>query len=76
MLDKNVDASRRLEALFVLSIALKLRSGTTFAAADTALGILAAVVKRDGQQYSVTYSRDQALADANHLAILDPAASW
>ena len=75
MLDKNVDASRRLEALFVLSIALKLRSGKTLAAADTALGILAAVVKRDGQQYSVTYSRDQALADANHLAILDPAAS-
>ena len=59
----------------MLSIALKLRSGKTLAASDTALGILAAVVKRDGQQYSVTYSRDQALADANHLAILDPAAS-
>ena len=35
-----------------------------------ALGVLAGVLKRDGQQRSATQARDQALADADHLALL------
>ena len=35
-----------------------------------ALAVLAGVLGRDGQQYSATQTRDQALADADHLAIL------
>ena len=35
-----------------------------------ALAVLAGVLSRDGQQYSATQTRDQALADADHLAIL------
>ena len=40
------------------------------AAAGTALGVLAAVLERDGQQRSATQARHQALADADHLALL------
>ena len=42
------------------------------AAADTrdALAVLAGVLDRDGQQLSATQTRQQALADADHLAIL------
>ena len=40
------------------------------AAPDTALGVLAAVLNHDGQQQSATQTRHQALADADHLAIL------
>ena len=36
----------------------------------TALGVLAAVLDHDGQQLSATQTRHQALADADHLAIL------
>ena len=36
----------------------------------TALGVLAAVLDRDGQQLSATQTRQQALADADHLALL------
>jgi conjugative relaxase-like TrwC/TraI family protein len=36
----------------------------------TALGVLAAVLDRDGQQRSATQTRHQALADAGHLALL------
>ena len=36
----------------------------------TALGVLAAVLDHDGQQQSATQTRNQALADADHLAIL------
>ena len=36
----------------------------------TALGVLAAVLERDGQQRSATQARHQALADADHLALL------
>jgi hypothetical protein len=36
----------------------------------TALGVLAGVLDRDGQQLSATQTRDQALADADHLAVL------
>jgi conjugative relaxase-like TrwC/TraI family protein len=35
-----------------------------------ALGVLAAVLDRDGQQTSATQTRQQALADADHLAVL------
>ena len=40
------------------------------ASPGTALGVLAAVLDRDGQQISATQTRHQALADADHLAIL------
>ena len=36
----------------------------------TALGVLSAVLDRDGQQLSATQTRQQALADADHLALL------
>jgi conjugative relaxase-like TrwC/TraI family protein len=36
----------------------------------TALGVLAAVLDHDGQQLSATQTRQQALADADHLAVL------
>jgi hypothetical protein len=36
----------------------------------TALAVLAGVLDRDGQQRSATQARNQALADADHLAIL------
>ena len=36
----------------------------------TALGVLAGVLDRDGQQLSATQTRQQALADADHLAVL------
>ena len=36
----------------------------------TALGVLSAVLDHDGQQLSATQTRNQALADADHLAIL------
>ena len=36
----------------------------------TALGVLAGVLDRDGQQLSATQTRQQALADADHLALL------
>jgi hypothetical protein len=36
----------------------------------TALGVLAAVLEHDGQQLSATQTRNQALADADHLALL------
>ena len=36
----------------------------------TALAVLASVLNRDGQERSATQTRDQALADADHLAIL------
>ena len=36
----------------------------------TALGVLAGVLARDGQQASATQTRQQALADADHLAVL------
>jgi conjugative relaxase-like TrwC/TraI family protein len=35
-----------------------------------ALGVLAGVLERDGQQHSATQTRQQALADADHLALL------
>jgi hypothetical protein len=38
--------------------------------AGTALGVLSAVLDHDGQQRSAIQTRDQALADADHLAIL------
>jgi hypothetical protein len=40
------------------------------AAPGAALGVLAGVLDRDGQQHSATQTRQQALADANHLALL------
>ncbi len=40
------------------------------AAPGEALGVLAAVLDRDGQQHSATQVRQQALADADHLAVL------
>ena len=40
------------------------------APAGTALGVLAAVLDHDGQQQSATKTRHQALADADHLALL------
>jgi conjugative relaxase-like TrwC/TraI family protein len=45
-------------------------SATAPAAPGGALGVLAAVLGRDGQQYSATQTRRQALADADHLAVL------
>ena len=36
----------------------------------TALAVLAGVLDRDGQQHSATQTRNQALADADHLALL------
>jgi len=36
----------------------------------TALGVLAAVLDHDGKQHSATQTRHQALADADHLALL------
>jgi hypothetical protein len=51
------------------------RSGETApaapAAAEAALGVLAGVLERDGQQLSATQARQQALADADHLAVLN-----
>ena len=40
------------------------------ASPGTALGVLAGVLDRDGQQLSATQTRQQALADADHLAVL------
>ena len=40
------------------------------APAGTALGVLSAVLENDGQQHSATQTHDQALADADHLAVL------
>jgi hypothetical protein len=40
------------------------------ASLGTALGVLASVLDRDGQQASATQTRQQALADADHLAVL------
>src|SRR6185312_8810518 len=40
------------------------------AAAAGPLAVLAGVLDRDGQQHSATQTRNQALADADHLAIL------
>ena len=40
------------------------------ASPGTALGVLAAVLDHDGQQLSATQTRQQALADADHLAVL------
>ena len=40
------------------------------AAPGAALGVLASVLDRDGQQHSATQTRQQALADADHLAVL------
>ena len=40
------------------------------AAPGEALRVLAAVLDRDGQQHSATQARQQALADADHLAVL------
>ena len=39
-------------------------------ASGTALAVLAGVLDRDGQQRSATQTRNQALADADHLALL------
>jgi hypothetical protein len=36
----------------------------------TALGVLAGVLDRDGQQLSATRTRQQALSDADHLVVL------
>jgi hypothetical protein len=44
--------------------------GTRPAPPGTALGVLSAVLDRDGQQFSATQTRQQALADADHLAVL------
>jgi AAA domain len=46
---------------------------TSAAAAETrdALGVLAGVLKRDGQQLSASQTRQRALANADHLAILN-----
>src|ERR1700736_1797384 len=40
------------------------------ASPGTAVGVLASVLDRDGQQASATQTRQQALADADHLAVL------
>ena len=45
-------------------------AATPPAAPGQALGALAAVLDRDGQQHSATQVRQQALADADHLAVL------
>ena len=44
--------------------------GTPPARPGDALGVLAAVLDHDGQQRSATQARQQALADADHLALL------
>jgi hypothetical protein len=51
---------------------MTVRPGTTPAAAGPgeALAVLAGVLDRDGQLTSATQTRNQALADADHLAIL------
>jgi hypothetical protein len=41
------------------------------ATTEDALGILASVLERDGQQLSATQAQRQALADADHLAVLN-----
>ena len=46
------------------------RPATATAETDDALGVLAEVLNRDGQQISATQAWRQALADADHLAIL------
>jgi hypothetical protein len=49
------------------------RSGESIPAQTTtadALAVLASALERDGQQLSATQLRDQALADADHLAVL------
>ncbi len=38
---------------------------------DTALGVLSEVLHRDGQQHAATWTRRQALSDADHLALLN-----
>jgi hypothetical protein len=43
---------------------------TAPAAPGAALSVLAAVLDRDGQQHSASQTRSQALADADHLALL------
>ena len=43
---------------------------TPAAATAEALTVLAAVLERDGQQLSATQTRNQALSDADHLALL------
>ena len=43
---------------------------TAPAAPGTALSVLAAVLDHDGQQHSASQTRSQALADADHLALL------
>jgi len=45
---------------------------TPLASPGTALAVLAGVLDRDGQQGSATQARNQALTDADHLAILHP----
>ena len=45
-------------------------SGPRPARPGAALGVLAGVLDRDGQQASATQTRQQALADADHLAVL------
>jgi conjugative relaxase-like TrwC/TraI family protein len=44
---------------------------TAPAAPDDALRVLSEVLERDGEQLSVTQTRQQALADADHLAVLN-----
>jgi hypothetical protein len=44
---------------------------TAPAVPSPALAVLAAVLDRDGQQHSATQTRQQALADADHLAVLN-----
>ncbi len=46
------------------------RTRTTHVQRIEALAVLAAVLDRDGQDQSATHARDQALADADHLALL------
>ena len=44
--------------------------GQPAARAEEALAVLAGVLERDGQQHSATQTRNQALSDADHLALL------
>jgi hypothetical protein len=44
---------------------------TPTAQPNPALAVLAAVMERDGQQHSATLTRQHALADADHLAVLN-----
>ena len=44
--------------------------GPAAAGTEEALGVLAEVLQRDGQQLSASQTRQQALADADHLAVL------